>query len=248
MPEVNFSLDVSEVVDALRTADRWVGPYVTWSALNSTVYDAAQAEQKALSASFERPVRLTTRAVLYAKVPRGQLTEMTASVFIQDEIGGGGVPPARYLSAEIDGGPRRPKSHELRLRRAGILGPNEFAEPARGVPLDAYGNLQRGALEQMLSELLTAGQFGTGYFGNVGRAKKRAGMRRSSRYFFARGDGHLARGIYERMGLNRGARIRGFLIFVGGAPDYRPRYRFGEAARAEAGRVFWGHWTAKSND
>jgi len=235
---LDFAASVDDVLSTLDEADRWVGPYVTASALSATAFDMRDAEQKALTAAFDRPVSLTKRAVLYTKATR---QELTATVFIRDEASGG-VPPARYLEPEIQGGPRRPKSHELRLRRAGILGPHEFAVPAKTVPLDAYGNVRPGSIEQMLSQLQAAEQF-AGYMANeTKRSRRRAGMRRTSRYFFARGDTDLPRGIYERLGLGSKARIRGFLMFVKDAPDYRVRYRFGQAASTKAARVFGDYW------
>lgn len=238
---ISFAADIDEVIGALAETDRWVGPYVTASALSATARDAQQAEQKALNASFDRPVALTRRAVLYRKATR---EELTAEVFIRDEAPGG-VPPARYLAPQIEGGPRRPKSHELRLRRAGILGPNEFAVPARNALLDSFGNIKGGTFEQMLSQLQAAEQF-AGYMANeTKRSRRRAGVRRTSRFFVADGKrGGLPRGIYERIGQGHRAKVRGFLLFVDGAPDYRIRYRFGEAARTKALRVFGGHWAS----
>jgi hypothetical protein len=53
------------------------------------------------------------------------------------EFGGSGVPAWKYLAPEIDGDPRRRKSHELRLQGAGVLHANEYAVPGEGVALDA---------------------------------------------------------------------------------------------------------------
>lgn len=244
---ISFAADIDEVIAALDATDQWVGPYVTASALSATAALARTAEQKALDASFDRPTPFTQRAVLYSKATRD---ELTAEVFIRDEAAGG-VAPARYLEPDILGGPRRPKSHELRLRRLGILGPNEYAVPGDDVPLDAYGNIKGGTFEQMLSQLGGAEQF-AGYQANeTKKSRRRAGVRRRSRFFFSsgttdtvHGTSRLPRGIFERLGNGHGAPVRSFLFFVPSAPSYRVRYRFGEAARTEAEAVFGTQWAS----
>jgi len=244
---ISFQANIDEVIAALGQSDRWVKPYVTASALTATAKAVRVVEQAALTASFDRPVPFTQRAVLYQSASR---SDLTASIYLRDEASGG-TPPSRYLAPEIDGGPRRPKSHELRLRRAGILGPSEFAVPGDDVPLDQYGNVPGGVIEQMLSQLGAAEQF-AGYKANeTARSRRRAGVRRTSRFFFSPGvtnsvHGHtnLPRGIFERLGSGHGAPVRSLLIFVHRAPQYRPRYRFGLAAVAEAERVFPGFWSS----
>ncbi len=133
------------------------------------------------------------------------------------EFAGKGTPAWKYLTPEIDGGPRRHKSHELRLIRANVMRAGEFAVPGAGVTLDAYGNMPGSLLERILSQLQAAEQW-AGYSANQtkrSRARRRKG---SATYFLLRGRA-APDGIYQR----NGRRIIPVLIFVR-SPTYGPRF------------------------
>lgn len=244
MPDISFETDITALSKELPEWAQVRIPSITRNALNDTVDDARFAEVARIEGVFDRPTPFTQKGVLYTRATKETLT---ATVFLRDEASGNGNPPARYLGPEVRGGARGAKGFERRLRAAGVMRGDEFAIPAIGQPRDAYGNLPRGLLNRVLSQLQAAG--GVGYLANeTARSRKRNPRSRASRYFVVsdavggrqdRGIGRLPRGVYER----RGRSIRAVLIFVSGAPSYRRRYPFGQAAIAKAERVFGAYWT-----
>lgn len=243
MLAITFKTDVERFAASIGGVAQRLIPEAARDALNDTAMDSRTAELGKIGGVFDRPVSLTKRAVLYRKA---SLTTLTARIFLLDELSGNGTPPAKYLTPQIKGGPRPAKGFEKRLRAAGVMRPDEFAIPAIGQPRDAYGNLPRGLINRVLSQLQAAG--GSGYMANeTSRSKRRNKHSRAVRYFVPsgyrqeKGISRLPRGIYER----RGKAIRAVMIFVSGAPTYRRRYDFGQATLAKAGRVFGVHFSQR---
>jgi len=224
--KINFTANVEQALQMLRDIDRWSIPYITAAALTDTAMSARKAEKKSMIGYFDRPTPYVTRGVLWEKATRDYLV---SRVYLNDEAYKGNR-VTDILSAEISGGPRHIKKYEKSLRGAGILNSNEFTVPGDSVPLNAQGNIGRANINQMLAQVKAT-------------SRVASGGRKTSRYFIARGDNKLARGIWER----RGKKIRPFLIFVEGAPTYRKRYPFGEAAIQHAERNFARHWKRRFN-
>jgi hypothetical protein len=237
---VSFDVDIGSIRKEMPDwAERRI-PSITRNALNDTVEDARFAEQEKIRGIFDRPTPLTQRAPLFRRATKENLT---AWVFIRDEATKG-TAPSKYLQPQVAGGPRGAKRFEKALRAIGVLGPSEFAVPAAGYPRDAYGNLPGSLLVRILSQLRAFTEVGHAA-NETGTSRRRNRKRVQSRYFVPsstgrqeRGIGRLPRGVYERTG----NRIRAVLIFVEGAPHYRKRYDFGQAAKAKAERVFWPYW------
>lgn len=233
---ISFEADISSLMAELPKwqADRI--PSITRNALNDTIEDARYAEMGKIRGVFDRPRPITERSPLFRKATKETLT---AEVYIRDE-GAGRRPPARYLLPQVVGGPRPATGFEVALRRRGILMPGEFIIPAIGVKRDAYGNLPRGLITRIMSQLqlFTAAGFSAN---ETKRSRKRNPGR--VRYFVPagakaeRGISRLPRGIYER----RGNKIRGVVMFVR-QPVYRKRYDMGQATIAKAQRVFAPYW------
>lgn len=237
--DLSFEDDIERFKQQLREVDRWALPYIVSGALNDTMFGGRKAEQQALNASFDRPVALTRHSVRYRKATKDYLL---TDIYIEDDVTKG-TPPAKYLAAEVFGGARRAKRHEVALRAAGILGHSEFAVPGRGAPVDSFGNLKGGIIEQMLSQLQAA-EHHAGYLANeTTTSRKRAGARRNARFFYARGGKGLRRGIY----IKQGSKVRSFLIFVEAAPTYRRRYKFGDAFIRHAQRHFGENFANRFN-
>jgi hypothetical protein len=226
-----FAIDIKHGLDAFvanvaarpRDIEVW-----SVSALNATAGDVERALVDLMAQVFDRPTRFTLNALYIKSAHRGDLT---AEVRFKDQ----GLSAGHYLLPEVEGGPRRHKSHELRLIRAGLMRADEFAVPGQGVNLDAYGNMKAGDIERILSQVGAAEQF-AGYQANatkrsLGRAKRKG----VGRYFALRPDAAATRymrravapGIYWRKGARE---IVPVILFVK-APQYRPRFPMYEKAR-----------------
>lgn len=188
---------------------------------------------------FDRPTPWTLGSLYVAPATFGQAVP-EARVWIKDEGGGKGVAPTKYLLPEIAGGTRGFKRSEVALQRAGFLRAGEQIVPAAGAALDAYGNVSRGLIVQLLSYFRAFGE--QGYRANM-TDRRRGRLARRGRsaegfvriggveYFISRGPGlwygrvqHLPAGIWARRGIH-GSDVQPVLLFVRRA-GYRPRLDF----------------------
>lgn len=231
MSAIEISLDTSAVREALTDLGTRTMPYIVKRALNDTGPDLLKAERDEMESVFDRPTPWVLNS-FYIK----EAQEDDLQLELRPREFGGGTPGYKTLWAEIFGGERRPKSHELRLRAAGIMRGGEFAVPGEGVPLDAYGNMPKSLISQILSQLQAAS--GSGYEANQTAKSKARGTRKSrATYFVLRGKS-VADGIYQRKGSARG--ILPVIIFVN-APSYDERFPFAETALKIVKNNFYQH-------
>lgn len=235
--QITISVDTRAVERALSDMQRRQLPFATSVALNDTARDVQLALRQGTSV-FDRPSPKTVRGT---RLTRSSKTNLVATVGLLTREDG--VPVDEYLSAQVVGGSRADKRSELLLQRAGILPPGKQTRPGSGARLDAYGNMSRGQIVQILSFFRTFGGVATS-----GRARGRAGTvtasqainrkqgapRRALEFFVVReGQPGLATGIWQRTG----RQIKPVLIFID-APNYRPRYDFaGIATKTVAARI-----------
>jgi len=90
---------------------------------------------------FDKPTSWVLRSVRYTKSNRKTQTEMSATVDFDFWGNKQGVTVAHVLRAEIYGGQRKLKRHEIALQRIGILPPGHFIVPGDAAQMDAYGNM-----------------------------------------------------------------------------------------------------------
>ena len=198
-----------------------------------------------LSQAFDRPTPYTLRQLRYVGATAQRLaagvgfnvaaiTDERGAVMRYADLGPGETPAGRYLTPNIEGGTRRAKRLEEALRAIGALPADWFAVPGQGANLDAYGNMTRGQVVQILSQLRV--QFVAGSTRNMSRVAREqiaAQRKAGGRFFVAPVGGKLAPGIYQRELLGRN--ITPVVIFVRGV-TYRRRWDFYREARAIADR------------
>lgn len=169
---------------------------------------------------------------------------------------GGGVPSGRYMENLARGGDRQPKSTELQLRRAGLIGASQFIVPATksnrrgGIRVDARGNVSGPEYQKILSRLRSITTEGsdqnTVQLGSRGRS---AGKRRQSDYFLMRYEGGRpsrwqlgADPVYIAKRAGRGQRGYVPALFITDAPNYEKRFPIKSIALREYQRVFPSEW------
>jgi hypothetical protein len=239
-----FRMSVKSDMDR---AARELGPrlarQVTFAAalaLTRTAQHIRDAQERELRDVFDRPTPYTLRSLRLIPATKAKLR---ARVWLKDD-GTARVGESHYLLPQIRGGTRSLKAFERMLRDAGVLPAGMFIVPGAAAKLDAYGNLARGQLVQILSYFRSFGM--AGYSANMndkGRAKlaRTTKAKQGFAYFVARpGDGRLPPGIYQRFNLALGSAIKPVLIFVDGV-RYERRYPFGYLAD----RVRKLHWPAE---
>lgn len=244
-------LDVqTNIADFLKTVDAarldQVPQAMAW-AINAAVDDAKEAVVQEMQRVFDRPTDYTLRGVWRTYATKRNLV---ATVQLKDNRAGPNAAPgsvnkgtaaAAYLQPQIEGGTRQFKRMEQVLRRAGILPATMFAVPAREAPLDAHGNVVRGFVVRMLSDLRAFGE--NGYRANR-KAGRRKGRRAVNAFFAVRpGDNfnrHLKPGIYWRLPNRMLVCVFIFVSRVG----YRARFDFYGTAERAAVAAFPKHWPA----
>jgi hypothetical protein len=211
--------------------------YATSRALNAAAWAAKQATEREIGSVFDRPTPWIARSVRYTKATK---TRLESKVDFDMWGNKTAVTASKVLSAQIEGGSRKHKRHEVALQRAGILPAGMYIMPGEAAQLDAYGNMRAAQIVQIMSWFQS---FGTaGYSANMrdggkrlGKDNKRTGKKGFS-YFVARKGGHLPPGIYQRYTFAAGSSIKPVMIFVG-KTAYRKRLDFYNiairAARAE---------------
>lgn len=203
--------------------------FATSQALNAAAYKAAQDTAKEMARVFDRPTPWVLKSVRYRKSTK---TKLEASVDFDQWGNKTGVTVAQVLAAEITGGLRRRKRHEVALQRSGILPDGMAIVPGPGATIDRYGNMSGGQIVQIMSWFKSFGE--QGYKANA-TDKSRARLARGSKKTGARGfvyfvlrqpHGKLVPGIYQRFDFGAlGTSVKAVMFFVR-IPQYRRRLDF----------------------
>lgn len=217
-------------------------PFATMLALNDAMFSVVAAWKEAIPQVFDRPTPFTMNAVLYRKATKDKLY---ADVYLRDEMRDG-TPPARYLNREATGGAREEKPLEHLMRQAGILGADEFVVPARGFPLDQFGNVPGAVARTILSDLqATRDTADRSTAASRGKRARRKDINKRAVYFesspkLSASQGkrqNLPRAIFQRTATGFGSSVRMAFIIVKGPPRYRQRFdarKFAQQAFSQA--------------
>lgn len=222
------------------------------AALNDAAFAGAQAGRREIASVFDRPTPFISRSPVYFKaglsggkvrVPgafdiRGagllqtlQSDRMEAVVDLSGEGNKQGINPQMVLAAQIKGGGRRHKRHELALQSAGILPSGMAIVPGDAAKIDQYGNMSAGQIVQIISWFRGFGE--QGYKANTtdkgraakGRDNKRTGARGFQYFALQQKRGKLLPGVYQRIQTAFGSAVKPVMIFVR-QPQYRAKFDF----------------------
>lgn len=230
---LSFGDDIRKATALLDDVQRKQIPFASSVALNNTAAEVQEALRQGTS-KFDRPKPLTQKGT-YLK--RSTKLNLVAEVGLKQRSSGG--PVDEYLQAEIDGGHRADKRSEILLRRAGLLPAGFQTRPGSGARLDAYGNMSRGQIVQILSYFRAFG--GIEQSGRDGRKKtlsarlNRGNVKKAAIEYFVVPAGYpgLAMGIWQR----KARKVSPVLIFIK-PPTYRKRYDFyGIALKTAQSRI-----------
>lgn len=223
MLEVSVRTDFSALERALLDMSKELGTKAATTAVGRTAARARLDMRARLPDVFNHPTPFTVNAVRFAVDPEARC----ATLYVSEDAAKG-TSPAKYLAAEIQGGHRRDKRSERAMIMRGLMEPDQQMVPGAGAPLDAYGNIRRGAMAQIMSRISAFGE--QGYSANVtGKTRgklakaKRAVRSTGTDYFVARDRAGRPRGVFRLLGRHQ---ITPVLIFTDRRPDYRKRFDF----------------------
>lgn len=205
---------------------RWAGgvsadqvPFAAALTLTRTGQDVKAEIDGLLPQVFDAPTQYTQSGFrLYPATKRN----LRALVTFREDA-------RHFLNAQVSGGQRSMKALERALVAAKAMPPGMLAVPGQGARLDRHGNVDRGQIVQVLSQLritMTAG-----YTRNMSRDPRsaiRAQQRAGGRFFVAKPGGRLHAGVYQRELLGRN--ITPVFLFVRSA-HYKVRLPVDEVAR-----------------
>lgn len=222
------------------------------TAITRTALLVKKAEQAEMRDVFDRPTPFTLGAVF---VQPAKLERPYAVVGIANDSAGY-RPPSAWLRWQVRGGLRRETAFEKLLVREGAMRSGDRMVPGKAARMDQFGNISRGQLVQILSQLRIESSSGSTRslpryaFGDTKRERNRkAGVirrayRRAGGMFvaFPNGRGKLLPGIYQIRQTGFGnADPRPVLIFVSKA-QYEPRFDFDYVARRTVGLELRGQF------
>lgn len=189
---------------------------VAATTLTRVARELGQGWQKQMADRFDRPTPGTLRSVKWG---RASASAIVAEVKVQDQASG--TAPVEWIAPEERGGPRGIKKFERALSAQGAMPAGWRAVPGPAARLDAYGNMSRGQIVQVIAQL--GAQYSPGYARVISpsAAKRAAKAVATGRAYVAIPPGNKARlrpGVYERNGKG----LRPVMYFVSRA-DYRKR-------------------------
>ncbi len=238
MLKFSVKSDLREVERMFRDMQKKQVPFATALALTKTAKAIEKAEYEEIKKVFDRPTRYTLNS-LYVRPAKK--TRLSAEVMIKD-FASNARPPIQWLIAQIEGGHRGMKGVERLLQRVGKMPPNMQLVPAQGMPKDAYGNVVRGELTRMISDLQAQPYDWTSNTSKASAGRRlRSRTRRAVFYFSTWPVGpqtaHLTPGIYRRSHFGFGTAIKPAMLFINSA-QYKKRLDFYGIAN-RVGRSEW---------
>lgn len=148
--------------------------------LTRTANRMAVEWQKEIDTKIDQPTAFTKKAV---RVEKARADKLTAKVALKD-VSRGGMSQAEYLQQHEFGGGRLVKKFERALIASGAMPQGYITVPGKGVDRNGYGNVSRGTITAVISQL---GQdFSPGYQRTISKdAARRAKsqVRHGKRYF-----------------------------------------------------------------
>lgn len=218
------------------------GPFVAAVSLTRTAKDVQAAIKEEMRTSFDRPTAYALNGTFLKGATKSSLE---ARVWVKDNPFGKGVPADRFLSPQIFGGERRHKGAERLLQANGLMPAGWYLVPGEGAQLDGNGNIRRGQLRQILSQLKVQGGSGHESRAQNSDRSRRTIARQGVTYFaLPNGNRGLLPGVYLKRRFGHGTAIRPVFIFVSKV-EYQSRLKFHEVAQATIDARFPIHFEAE---
>lgn len=184
MMQIKVKPDFVDVQKMLGAAAKQVR-FASALALTKTAVDAREELRRVLPTIIDRPTRYTMSSMYVRKAKPSQLD---AIVGFKDGYQNAPDESKHYLVALIRGGQRRTKRFEGRLIMTGKLSRGEHLVPTRLADIDQHGNVSRGQITKILSQLKTAVVQGDN--SNASNSKRSKAKRAIEEYFWSPGPGH----------------------------------------------------------
>ena len=217
--------DLDDSLAALKRLGEPLASRALADALNHTANQARIALRAEMQSVFDRPTPWTLNSI---RILNAKPQSLEAALWVKDDSGGKNPYSAEdYLLPQVEGGERIKRVAEGYLRENGILPAGRFIVPGRGARLDAYGNIQKGHMMQILSGLKAMKLSGSDHNATDSKRSVRKGHAAA---FFVIKRGKTPIGIAERRGKDSMVMVLAFVR----QPQYRERFKFYDVVRRVA--------------
>ena len=225
---LSATTNIENVIKSLNSTAKKQVPFALARALTDTGRELKASEVREMKNVFDRPTPWTLNS-LFLKPARKD--DLESVVWLRD-YAAKGTPATKYLAPQIFGGDRNYKRSERLLQARGLLPAGYWVVPGSGARKDRYGNIGRGQMQKILSNLRA--QFDTWQ-----NTPDRSGLRAAANpsggdYFVGRpGGGKLPLGVWQRLR----TKIKPVLIFTQDKPSYSQTFDFFDVADTVSDRV-----------
>jgi hypothetical protein len=206
MINIKATTNIDEVISHLRSDVQRQIPYAMKETLNAVAKIAQTEVVDTMRRVFDRPTPFVLKSTYIRYASK---INLSALVYIKDREIGKMRPLAETILQEFSGGTRVQKRLETWMVRAGLMSSHEYLVPAAGAEMDQYGNISRGQVQKILSQL-NAGPDVTAY---KSKSKRSMGKRGFTGYFWSRG-GKLKRGVWARYRFAHGGAVKPVMLVV----------------------------------
>jgi hypothetical protein len=229
MVAISVKHNFENTLRLLETGVRRQVPFAIKNTLNKLAESTKQDAVAEMRRNFDSPTPFTLNS-LFIKYATKQ--KLAARVFVKDRELFKSKPFNEHLAHQFSGGVRIKKRLEFWFMRAGFISAGEFLVPGAGALLDSYGNMSRGQIQKVLSQLRT-GPDASAY---QTKSKRSRSKRIDVGYFWSRG-GKLKRGVWARYKLGFGSAVKPVLLVVNRV-SYRQRIDLQRIAQVRVDRDF----------
>jgi len=192
--KVDIGMNINDVTRYMTNIDEKQMPFATSLALTRLAKGGQKDTQAEMKRLFDRPTPYTIRSVY---VQPAKKKRQVAVVGIKDrESSKNSKSPADQLRHEFRGGSRGRSRLEFWLERAGKITSREYLVPGEEARLDRYGNISRGQVQQIMSQI-KVGADAISFSSDSRRSKRKRG--RLKGYFWSDGR-QLPKGVWQRDG------------------------------------------------
>lgn len=219
---IQIKSELNKLTKDLTDVEKKQIPFAMSLALNESASIGQAAGVKEMKRVFDRPTPFILKSL---RVKRSNKKKLVAEVGFKDVFGKFGTAVEYTLKPNIEGGNRKPKASEMTLRRAGILRADEFIVPSRALRLDRFGNIPKGTMNKIISNIGASGE--QGFSANTPAAN------RTMKYIVGEVGG--TRGIWSV----QARKWKPVLIFVK-QPKYKARFDFYGVTQREIDKGFPG--------
>ena len=213
MISISVKADFETAIRKLDIGVRRQVPFAIKNTLNKLALDVKTDVVNEMRVKFDRPTPFTLNS-LFIKYATKQT--LTARVYVKDKELFKSRAFNEQLAHEFAGGERIRKRLEYWFQRAGYISSNEYLVPGESAQLDAFGNMSRGQIQKILSQL----RAGPDVQSHKTNSRRSRAKRIDVEYFWSRG-GRLKRGVWARYRLGFGSSVKPLLIVVGHAAYVR---------------------------